>query len=225
MKILGTANSRDENFIFSLSIIDKLDSVYTINVKSVFLKSTDSYKRRIYTNGKIEKIFSAKENSYQRVDFKVNDGDWLILLNETGEVYMYISDQYCGPIKVRNRTVQKVVDDHYDLCRKRIDAKKEFAKHIGDVSKELNIPFNITLALKGNKELLNQLLINIQTAIDNRMYDDVEFMQALESEDNNKKYKAIRAMGIMNIPTFQYEKIAKYIRLCLYKRRIIRRVE
>lgn len=225
MKIIGTANSRNENSVFSLSIVDKLDAIFTINVKVAFLQSTDSYKKRIFTNGKIEKIFSQKEDSYLRVDFKVCEGDWLVIANEDGSFYMYISDLYCGPLKVRNRNVQEVVDANYDLCRKRIDAKKEFAKHIGDVSRQLNLPFNIVLALKGNEELLRQLVENIQTAINNRMYEDTEFMQALASEDNSQKYKAIRRMGIMNIPTFQYDKIARYIRLCLYKRKIIRRFE
>lgn len=225
MKIIGTANSRNENSVFSLSIVDKLDAIFTINVKVAFLQSADSYKKRIFTNGKVEKIFSKKEDSYLRVDFKLHEGDWLVISNEDGSFYMYISDLYCGPLKVRNRNVQEVIDANYSICRKRIDAKKEFAKHIGDVSRQLNLPFNIVLALKGDEELLKQLVENIQTAIDNRMYDDIEFMQALASEDNSQKYKAIKMMGIMNIPTFQYDKIARYIRVCLIKRRIIRRYE
>lgn len=225
MKIIGTANSRNENSVFSLSIVDKLDAIFTINVKVAFLQSTDSYKKRIFTNGKVEKIFSKKEDSYLRVDFKLYEGDWLVISNEDGSFYMYISDLYCGPIKVKNKNMQEIIDTNHSICRERIVAKKEFAKHIGEVSRQLNLPFNIVLALKGNEELLKQLVINIQTAIDVHMYDDVEFMQELASEDNNQKYKAIRKMGIMNIPSFQYDKIARYIKACLTKQRVIRRFE
>lgn len=225
VKIIGTEKHRHENSTFFLYVVDNLDSIYTIYVKKGFFTNSDSYKKHVFTNGTTEKTFTEKAEKYCKVRFKVIEGDWLIMMDDNNNVSLYISEQYCGPIKVRNKTAQEIVDASYMYCRERLNSKREFAKEMGAISRRLNLPFQVVLAFKGNEELLRQMVRNIQNAINNHLYEDVKFMQALSGDCLEERIKAIEAFGIVKIPDFQSEKIASYLHECLENRKIIRRYE
>lgn len=225
MKILGTETRRNENVTFSLSVVDNLDSVYTVLVKNSFWNTADNYKRYIYTNGTAEKTSLKKDGEFCKVKFKVVDGDWLIICTDMNNMVMYISEQYCGPVKVKNKKVQQVIDSSYEYCRERLESKRNFAKKMGAISRKLNMPFQIVLAFKGDEELLNQLMAGIENAIKNDLYDDANLMRSLASKHGEKREKAIRNLGVTFIPRYQSEKIAAYILECLVNKKIIRRIE
>lgn len=225
MKILGTETRRNVNSMFNLYVVDSLDEAHTITVKKRVFNNADAYKKYIFTNGSAEKMSSKKTKNGCIVTFTIHDGDWLIIMDSNNEVSMYISEQYCGPIKVKNKDVQELIDQFYEHCRQRIDSKREFAKRIGFISRQLNLPFHIVLAFKGNEELLKQMVSNIESSIENRLYENENFMQLLASSNQTKRNKAIEVLGIMNVPEYQSDKIAQYLLECLENKKIIRRFE
>ena len=224
MKILGTEKQKYANCLFSVNVVDSLDSSYTTLVKKSFFGSAD-YKKRTFTNGTLEKVFVENANAYCKVKFKVIEGDYLVIMDEHDNITIYITEQYVGLVQVKNKTVQTVIDEYYSTMRGRIDSKREFATEMGSISRRINIPFHIVMALRGNEELLMQLVRNIEDAISKRRYEDKSFMAALCGNNFASRMKAIETMGITNIPEYQSEKIAKYLHECLEKRKIIRRFE
>lgn len=224
MKILGTEKQKYANCLFSVNVVDSLDSSYTTLVKKSFFGSAD-YKKRTFTNGTLEKVFVENANAYCKVKFKVIEGDYLVIMDEHDNITIYITEQYVGQVQVKNKTVQTVIDEYYSTMRGRIDSKREFAREMGSISRRINIPFHIVMAFKGNEELLMQLVRNIEDAISKRRYEDKSFMAALCGNNFASRMKAIETMGITNIPEYQSEKIAKYLHECLEKRKIIRRFE
>ncbi len=224
MKILGTEKQKYANCLFSVNVVDSLDSSYTTLVKKSFFGSAD-YKKRTFTNGTLEKVFVENANAYCKVKFKVIEGDYLVIMDEHDNITIYITEQYVGLVQVKNKTVQTVIDEYYSTMRGRIDSKREFAREMGSISRRINIPFHIVMAFKGNEELLMQLVRNIEDAISKRRYEDKSFMAALCGNNFASRMKAIETMGITNIPEYQSEKIAKYLHECLEKRKIIRRFE
>ena len=56
MKILGNEKQKYANCLFSVNVVDSLDSSYTTLVKKSFFGSAD-YKKRTFTNGTLEKVF------------------------------------------------------------------------------------------------------------------------------------------------------------------------
>lgn len=225
MKVLGTETRRHSNKTFSLHLVDNLESIYTINVKSGFLKNADAYKKNVFTNGSIEKVFSLKNDTSIKVDFKVHNADWLIMIDEHGKCVMYINEQYCGPVVVKNKYVQEMIDACYEHCKDRIESKREFAKEMGTISRRLNLPFQIVLAFKGNEELLAQMIQNVESAIYNKLYENKYFMEALSGNNQKERMQAIQTLGITNVPEYQSEKIAKYLADCLEKQKVVRRYE
>ena len=224
MKILGTEKQKYANCLFSVNVVDSLDSSYTTLVKKSFFGSAD-YKKRTFTNGTLEKVFVENANAYCKVKFKVIEGDYLVIMDEHDNITIYITEQYVGLVQVKNKTVQTVIDEYYSTMRGRIDSKREFAREMGSISRRINIPFHIVMAFKGNEELLMQLVRNIEDAISKRRYEDKSVMAALCGNNFASRMKAIETMGITNIPEYQSEKIAKYLHECLEKRKIIRRFE
>ena len=224
MKILGTEKQKYANCLFSVNVVDSLDSSYTTLVKKSFFGSAD-YKKRTFTNGTLEKVFVENANAYCKVKFKVIEGDYLVIMDEHDNITIYITEQYVGLVQVKNKTVQTVIDEYYSTMRGRIDSKREFAREMGSISRRINIPFHIVMAFKGNEELLMQLVRNIEDAISKCRYEDKSFMAALCGNNFASRMKAIETMGITNIPEYQSEKIAKYLHECLEKRKIIRRFE
>ena len=224
MKILGTEKQKYANCLFSVNVVDSLDSSYTTLVKKSFFGSAD-YKKRTFTNGTLEKVFVENANAYCKVKFKVIEGDYLVIMDEHDNITIYITEQYVGQVQVKNKTVQTVIDEYYSTMRGRIDSKREFAREMGAVSRRLNLPFHIVMAFKGNEDVLLQLVRNIEDAISKRRYEDKSFMAALCGNNFASRMKAIETMGITNIPEYQSEKIAKYLHECLEKRKIIRRFE
>jgi hypothetical protein len=224
VKILGTEKQKYANCLFSVNVVDSLDSSYTTLVKKSFFGSAD-YKKRTFTNGTLEKVFVENANAYCKVKFKVIEGDYLVIMDEHDNITIYITEQYVGLVQVKNKTVQTVIDEYYSTMRGRIDSKREFAREMGSISRRINIPFHIVMAFKGNEELLMQLVRNIEDAISKRRYEDKSFMAALCGNNFASRMKAIETMGITNIPEYQSEKIAKYLHECLEKRKIIRRFE
>jgi len=225
VKIIGTETRRHSNKTFSLYLVDNLDSIYTINAKSGFWKNIDTYKKNVFTNGTTEKTFSNKNGEYCTVKFKVHNGDWLIITDENNNLIMYITEQYCGPVKLKNKYVQEVVDACYEHCKQRIESKREFAKEMGIISRRLNLPFQIVLAFKGNEELLQQMVHNIEVAIANKLYENKYFMEVLSGRNIKEREQAIQTLGISKVPEYQSEKIAKYLCECLEKQKVIRRFE
>ena len=224
MKILGTEKQKYANCLFSVNVVDSLDSSYTTLVKKSFFGSAD-YKKRTFTNGTLEKVFVENANAYCKVKFKVIEGDYLVIMDEHDNITIYITEQYVGQVQVKNKTVQTVIAEYYSTMRGRIASKREFAREMGSISRRINIPFHIVMAFKGNEELLMQLVRNIEDAISKRRYEDKSFMAALCGNNFASRMKAIETMGITNIPEYQSEKIAKYLHECLEKRKIIRRFE
>ena len=224
MKILGTEKQKYANCLFSVNVVDSLDSSYTVLVKKNFFGSAD-YRKRAFTNGTLEKVFVENANAYCKVKFKVIDGDYLIVMDEHDNITIYITEQYVGPVQTKNKTVQTVIDEFYTTMRGRIDSKREFAREMGSISRRLNLPFHIVMAFKGNEELLMQLVRNIESANSNRLYEDKSFMAALSGNNFASRMKAIETLGITHIPEYQSEKIAKYLHECLEQRKIIRRFE
>ncbi len=224
MKILGTEKQKYANCLFSVNVVDSLDSFYTTLVKKGFFGSAD-YKKRTFTNGTLEKVFVENANAYCKVKFKVIEGDYLVIMDENDNITIYITEQYVGLVQVKNKTVQTVIDEYYATMRGRIDSKREFAREMGAISRRINIPFHIVMAFKGNEELLMQLTRNIEDAISQRRNEDKSFMSALGGNNFAARMKAIETLGITNIPEYQSEKIAKYLHECLEKRKIIRRFE
>lgn len=222
MKILGKETRRNSTSMLVLYVVDSLDSEYTVSIKNSFFKSQEAYKKHIYTNGTTEKISSYEEKEYLKINFKLNDGDWLII-EEENTFSMYISEPYCGPIKVHDKKVQKLIDNEYHHCRERINSKREFAKDIGIVSRRLNIPFQIVLAFKGNEELLKQLIKNIEQTIENELYNNNFLMELLSSKELQDRVKALQHFGITNVPSFQADKLAEYLLECLKAQKVIRR--
>ena len=104
MKILGKETRRYNGKEFFLYVVDDINSIFSVSVKyKMWTNATDIYRKRIFTNGKTDKIFSSKENGCFKVDFKIIDGDWLAVYEETDVVRLYISEQYLGPIQVKNK--------------------------------------------------------------------------------------------------------------------------
>lgn len=224
MKILGTEKQKYANCLFSVHVVDSLDSTHTVLVKKNFFGSAD-YKKRAFTNGSLEKVFVENAAAYCKVKFKVIDGDYLVIMDEHDNITIYITEQYVGPVQTKNKTVQTVIDEYYNTLRGRIDSKREFAREMGAISRRLNLPFHIVMAFKGNEDVLLQLVRNIEDANARRLYEDRNFMMALNGNNFAARMEAIKMFGITNIPEYQSEKIAKYLYECLEKRRTIRRYE
>lgn len=224
MKVLGKETCRNSTRTFVLYVVDKLDSVFTVSIKNSFFKSGEAYKKNIYTNGTTEKLFSKEEKGSLKINFKLHDGDWLII-EEEKTFFMYISEPYCGPVKLYDKNAQKFIDKEYLRCRERINSKREFAKEMGVVSRRLNIPFSIVLAFKGNEELLKQLIKNIEQAIENKLYNNESLMASLSSKEFDESVRALQYFGITNVPIYQAEKLAEYLLECLKAKKVIRRYE
>ena len=142
MKILGTEKQKYANCLFSVNVVDSLDSSYTTLVKKSFFGSAD-YKKRTFTNGTLEKVFVENANAYCKVKFKVIEGDYLVIMDEHDNITIYITEQYVGLVQVKNKTAQTVIDEYYSTMRGRIDSKREFAREMGSISRRINIPFHI----------------------------------------------------------------------------------
>ncbi len=224
MKVLGTEKQKYANCLFSVNVVDSLDSNHTVLVKKSFFGSAD-FKKRTFTNGTLEKVFVENATAYCKVKFKVIDGDWLVVMDEHDNITIYITEQYVGAIQIKNKAVQAVIDEYYANMRGRIDSKREFAREMGAVSRRLNLPFHIVMAFKGNEEVLLQLVKNIEDANSRRLYEDKAFMAALSGNNFAARMKAIETFGISNIPDYQSEKIARYLYECLEKRKTVRRFE
>ncbi len=225
MKILGTEKQKHADCLFSVNVVDSIDANYTTLVKKSFFSNSEAYKKRTFTNGKFEKVFVENTDAQCKVKFKVIDGDWLLIVDEQGNITMYITEQYVGPIETKNKAVQKVLEEHYEYCRNRIESKRDFAKEMGAISRRLNLPFQIVMALKGNEKLLNALTKNIEEAISDHLYEDRELMLKLASNNTETRMSAIESFGITKVPEYQTEKIAKYLHDCLSGRRVVRRFE
>lgn len=225
MKILGTENHRNGNSKFSLYVVDELNSEFSVLVKSSLWLGVDNYKKNVFTNGIIEKTNIRKGSKYCKITFNVHEGDWLVVVDLYNNVSMYINEQYCGPVKIRNKKIQEMLDYEYNQCRERINSKREFAKRMGTISRKLNLPFSIVLAFKGDEELLIQLEDNINKAIENEWYKNNFLIMSLRSKDFRENSRGIQYFGITRVPEYQSEKIANYLYDCLEARRVIRRYE
>lgn len=225
MKIIGTETRRYSNKTFSLYLVDDFDAIYTVNVKKSFWSNSETYKKNIFTNGTIERVSIDKKEEVITAKFNVYNADWLIIVDQDGNWSMYITDQYCGPVIVKKKYVQDAIDNCYEHCRSRIDAKKDFAKEMGAISRRLNLPFHLVLAFKGNEEVLRQMVQKIELAIYNRLYENKYFMEELASTRQSNRMQALSNFGIEDIPGYQAEKIANYIYECLENQRLIRRFE
>ncbi len=224
MRILGTEKQKYANCLFSVNVVDSLDSNHTVLVKKNFFGNAD-FKKRTFTNGTLEKVFVENATAYCKVKFKVIDGDYLVVMDEHDNITIYITEQYVGPVQIKNKTVQTVIDEFYTTMRGRIDSKREFAREMGAISRRLNLPFHIVMAFKGNEDVLVQLVKNVEDAISRRLYDDRSFMLALGGKNFAERMRAIKEFGITHIPEYQSEKIATYLYECLEKRKIVRRFE
>ena len=224
MKTFGTEKQKNANCLFSVNVVDSIDSTYTALVKKTFFGNAD-YKKRVFTNGTLEKTFVESAETYCKVKFKVIDGDWLVIMDEYDNITLYVTEQYVGPIQTKSKVAQKYIDEFYARLRQRIDSKRDFAREMGTISRRLNLPFHIVLAFKGNEELLNQLVVNIEDAINRQLYENRSFMASLVCGQYEERVKAIETLGILKIPDYQSEKIGKYLFDCLEKRKVVRRYE
>ena len=220
MTVLGReiARRNSDNGNFVLYVVDALNATYTIqSTKSLF---KDAYKRNLYTNGSVEKI----EEKNKKVSFKTSEADWLII-HDRNNIYMYISELYCAPIKVRDKKIQEMLDKEFPKMRERINSKRNFAKKMGLISRQKNIPFHIVMAFKGDEKLLDQLVSNVELAIEKQLYANEILMAELISKDFRERARALQYFGIENVPTYQAEKLAEYLSECLKEKKVIRRYE
>lgn len=230
---ISVVNPWGKKATFSLTILPELeDKIFSVYVKKGIFKHSSSYKKQIYTNGKLgkdicEKYVSDESNSNDakavvvKVDFKVSDADWLVISHENGAFEMYIKELYCGAIKIKDKKIQQFVQEKYNECVNRKDNKLDFARSCTEIARKLHIPYDIVMVFKGNEKALACFINNINTAIANHKYEDAEFMKLLKSNDNNMLGRAIKSMGVLDLPTYRYEKIANYITQCLENRKII----
>jgi hypothetical protein len=64
-----------------LNVVDALDAFFSVMLKKKKI-GTHDFKKRVFSNGSLEKDSAETEANFSKVKFFVVNGDWVVILDE-----------------------------------------------------------------------------------------------------------------------------------------------
>lgn len=226
MKVLGKVCERLEGKDFELYLVD--DIACSDEYVQIFEKNTigrvPRLNKTIYTDGKTEIVSKRNvvEGKCVEVIFNLKNSTWF-LKHEKDNMQLYVKSSYEGDIKTSNKEINIFLAKHYHECRNVILARKQFAQGITSLAMDMDLPFELVLAFRGNQEAVDNFIDTVKKAIDNCFSSDSKSMQKLTSKYHSERQAAFEYIGLCVPETYLGKslKIARYAYDCLEERKII----
>jgi len=227
MKIWGKGFQRLDETDFELYLVD--DITAADQFVHIFEKKGWGYipklSKIVYTDGKLIVISKRKvvDGSCVEVKYALDGSSWF-LKYEKNSLQLYVKLNYEGNIITDNKEIDCFLDKHYRQVREVIISKKRFAQNASKLAFQLNLPFEIVMALKGDKYNLDKFVATVEKAIEHCFYADRTNMQNLISKSYQVRQRALEYIGIY-VPEnclVNSFKIGRYVYDCLDERKIIR---
>lgn len=223
MKVWGKNIGRLEDKNFELYLVEDIgiDDEFS---QVLYGDENANLKSHVYTDGQIV-IISDKtdpEDSAREVRYKLLLANWIVKCNED-LLQVYVKGNYLDQIRTRNSKIDSFLSKYYNRCRNIIIDKKKFAKEMGKLACDFNLPFELVLSFKGDKKALEEFVKTVENAIRSCFYADSQRMRNLVDRDSAVRCKTFEYMGLYVPEEYMLKsyQIGEYVYKCLLQRKIL----
>ena len=223
MNIISIESKKYKNTNFKLAIVESIrpKDEFLHFVKANGLGKAINLTEQVYTDGQIHIISETPRDKFVAVCFKLLKANW-ILKKENNSVELYVVDGYTGYIHIQDNYLREVVSNCYEHCIERIKNKREYAKKINEIARNLNLPFNVVLAFKGDEESIKQFISSLTKRLNSNRLSNMSILRKLNSNSYESKCKALKKLNILFPNKAKpVEDISKYALDCLRSKRIL----